>query len=122
MGTVYYVGLIVWSTFECILVSAICFGWPQLLEVLEKERYFASYCENDNDSTLSTVNQTLNGQTCSQQDSILNLIYSFSTFATATAVFAGGKFLDVYGFRKTRLLSRQVQIVLRIAVKMSAKY
>ena len=103
----YHIVLVVWCSFECILVTCIIFGWAQLLEVLESERYFSSYCDDEETKErLSNLNATANDVlTCNRQDSLLNLVYSSSLFSMSFAVFLGGKFLDIYGFRKTRVLS-----------------
>ena len=98
MNTLYYACLFLWTTFESFLLSSIIPGWPQLLEVLQDERYFVSYCGNKND--------TLSGESCSKRDSSLNFVYSLATFLGGATLFVSGKFLDMYGFRKTRLLGR----------------
>ena len=106
MGALYHSSLVVWCCFESILVTCVIGGWAQLLEILEREQYFWSYCDEGSDS-IQMYNETFNNiaRTCSKQDNLLNLVYTFASFATAISVFIGGKFLDTYGFTKTRILS-----------------
>ena len=111
---VYCVVLIVWNIFESIISSACIFGWAQLVEVLENEQYFSSYCDDEASSnkTAAQINNTDRSstkddvETCSKRDSVFRLAYTIAVFALYTSIFAGGKFMDMFGFRKTRRLAR----------------
>ena len=111
---VYHLCLVIWSAFESVLCTACIYGWAQLLEILESERYFSSYCETDaiNSSktlpqmnTSNSSNSDDDSDTCSKQDSLLILAYTLSLFIFFTSIFFSGKFLDIFGFRKTRVLA-----------------
>ena len=112
---VYRLCLVFWSVFEGVLCTACITGWAQLLEILESERYFSSYCatneanSNITASQLNDGNSSNNGlygdDTCSEQDSLLVLAYTLSVFTFNAAVFLSGKYLDIFGFRKTRVLA-----------------
>jgi hypothetical protein len=112
-----HLGLIVWSVFESVLCTATIFGWAQLLEILEGEQYFSSYCgdEANSNRTISQINTSNSSHnkaggndinTCSEQDSILRLVYTISVFASFASIFLSGKYLDMFGFRNTRILAR----------------
>jgi hypothetical protein len=114
---IYHLCLVVWSAFESVLCTYLIFGWAQLLEILESEQYFSSYCghEANSNKTISQTNTSnLSGNgtvssdtnTCSEQDSILRLAYTISVFASLASIFVSGKYLDMFGFRKTRILAR----------------
>lgn len=112
----HYTYLIVWSVFESVLCTCPIFGWAQLLEILQNERYFSSYCEDETNSNQTNTsynvlhNKDIN--TCSKQDSILNLAYTISVFVSFASVFLSGKYMDLTGFRKTRILARYKPILL----------
>jgi MFS family permease len=114
---IYHLGLVVWSVFESVLCTAAIFGWAQLLEILEGEQYFSSYCgdEAKSNKTISQLNTSnyINNETggndittCSEQDSILRLVYTIAVFASFASIFVSGKYMDMFGFRKTRILAR----------------
>ena len=116
---IYHLGLVVWSVFESVLCTAAIFGWAQLLEILEGEQYFSSlYCgdETKSNKTISQLNTSINYinnetdgndiNTCSEQDSILRLVYTIAVFASFASIFVSGKYMDMFGFRKTRILAR----------------
>ena len=111
---VYPLCLVIWSAFESVLCTACIYGWPQLLEILESERYFSSYCKTDainSSDTLPQINTRNSSNsdddsgTCSKQDSLLILSYTLSLFTFFTTTFFSGKSLDIFGFRKTRVLA-----------------
>ena len=111
---VYHLCLVIWSVFESVLCTACIFGWPQLLEILKSERYFLSYCETDaiNSSETSpqinTSNSSNSGDdsdTCSKQENLLILAYILSAFTLFASIFFSGKFLDFFGFIKSRVLA-----------------
>ena len=116
MGFDYFY-LIVWSVFESVLCTGPIFGWAQLLEILQNERYFSSYCgdeansnqTNANVNILHNVNRDI--KTCLKQDSMLNLAYTTSVFAFHASIFLSGKYMDIFGFRKTRILARYEPIL-----------
>ena len=111
-----YLALVVWSVFESVLCTACIFGWAQLLEILENEQYFSSYCGHEAKSNFTIISQTntsksnsseyVNKRTCGEQDSVLRMAYTISVFATFASIFLSGKYLDKFGFRKTRILAR----------------
>ena len=114
-----YLCLVVWSVFESVLCTAAIFGWAQLLEILQSEHYFSSYCgdeANSNTSTISQANTSGSGfvhnedgsdvNTCAKQDSVLLMAYTISVFAAFASIFLSGKYLDMFRFRKTRILAR----------------
>lgn len=106
----YYFGLTLWTIFESVICTGIIFGWANLLEVLEKERYFVSYCaDNVGSNTTHTNTSSSSGsgaETCSEQNNVLRLVYTLSVFMSFTSVFLGGRFMDIFGFRLTRVLAR----------------
>ena len=86
---VYHLCLVIWSAFESVLCTACIYGWAQLLEILESERYFSSYCETGaiNSSETSRRINTSNSSkydddsdTSSKQDNLLMLAYTLSVF------------------------------------------
>ncbi|XP_028416745.1 solute carrier family 43 member 3-like [Dendronephthya gigantea] len=111
---VYYICLVTWAVFESVISTSCLFGWAQLLEILHSEHYFASYCETNEADSNKTISQLKNSNssigddvsdTCARQDSLLILAYTLSAFAGSVSIFFGGKFLDVFGFTKTRVLT-----------------
>ena len=111
---IYHLSLVIWGAFESVLCTACIFGWAQLLEILESERYFSSYCETDAINSSQTVpqintsnssNSDDDSNTCSKQDSLLILSYTLSVFTFFASIFFTGKYLDIFGFRKTRVLA-----------------
>ena len=109
----YYTYLIVWSVFESVLCSAPVFGWAQLLEILQNERYFSSYCWDEaNSNQTNTSHDVLQSEDitkkCSKQDSLLNMAFTVSIFVCFGSVFLSGKYMDMFGFRKTRILARYI--------------
>ena len=110
----YYTYLVTWSVFESVLCTAPLFGWAQLLEILQNERYFSSYCVDEANSNQTNTSYTFLHnkyiKTCSKQDSVLNLAYTISVFVCLASVFLSGKYMDMCGFRKTRILARYKSI------------
>ena len=110
-----YLALIVWSVFESVLCTAVIFGWAQFLEILENEQYFLSYCEHEAKSNVTILqvntnksfyNEHIYTHTCAQQGSVLRMAYTTSVFACFASIFLSGKYLDMFGFKKARLLAR----------------
>ena len=113
---VYRLCLVIWSAFESVLCTECIFGWPQLLEILESERYFSSYCKTgaiNSSETLRRINTSNSSKydddsdTCSKQDSLLLLAYrpTLSVFTLYASICFSGKFLDTFGFKSISMVS-----------------
>ena len=121
-----YLALTAWSVFESVLCTAVIFGWAQLVEILENEQYFLSYCEHEAKSnvTILPVNtnksfEHVNTHTCTKQDGVLRMAYTTSVFACFASIFLSGKYLDMFGFRKTRLLASFIYLLAGLAMFVS---
>ena len=123
-----YLALIVWSVFESVLCTSVIFGWAQLLEILENEQYFLSYCDHEAKSNVTILqvntnksfyNEHMNTRTCAEQDGVLRMAYTTSVFACFASIFLSGKYLDMFGFRKTRLLASFIYLLAGVAMFVS---
>ena len=106
---VYHLCLVIWSVFESVLCTVFVLGWPHLLEILESERYFSSYCENDaiNSSktlpqmnTSNSSNSDDDSDTCSKQDNLLLLACTLFVFTLYASIFFSGKCLMYLGLER----------------------
>ena len=93
--------VLVWSLLEAVFLSAIIFGWAALVVVLKQEEFFHDLCPAKHVGNLTSHNGY-----CVKQDERLNLVFLTGVISLAWGAFASGAFLERYGPRKTRLLSR----------------
>ena len=92
----YRCGVVSWGILECLLFSAVVYGWASLAFVLKEESFFCT----QHFSNL-TINES--SEDCSGQDDLLNLAFTTGVFSfTSFGVFAG-VLLDSCGPRVTRL-------------------
>lgn len=92
--------ILVWSVLEIFLFSALVFGWAALVVVLKQENVFGDLCEYNDEG-----NRT---KDCTKQDERLNLVFLIGGISFASNGVVSGAFLDHFGPRKTRLLSRYI--------------
>jgi hypothetical protein len=95
--------ILVWSVLEILVFSAIVYGWAALVVILKEESFFHDLCEEKHE-----VNST-STHDCIKQDERLNLVFLSGVISFSAAGLVSGAFLDHFGPRKTRLLSRWVQ-------------
>ena len=88
--------ILAWSALELLLFSAIIYGWAALVIVLKQEDFFHDLCEAKHQGN----------STCIEQDERLNLVFLSGAISFSAAGVGSGAFLDCFGPRKTRLLSR----------------
>ena len=95
--------ILLWSELEILLFSAIVFGWAALAVVLKKDNIFHDLCKptSNGNSTLITENRLKN---CI--DERLDLVFLAGVLSFNAIGIISGPFLDRFGPRKTRLLSR----------------
>ena len=92
----YRYGVVSLGILECLLFSAVVYGWASLAFVLKEESFFCT----QHFSNL-TINES--SEDCSGQDDLLNLAFTIGVFSfTSFGVFAGA-LLDSCGPRVTRL-------------------
>ena len=96
--------ILVWSVLEILLFSAIVYGWAALVVVLKQESFFHDLCEVKHEvNSTSTADDD-----CIEQDERLNLVFLTGVISFSASGIVSGAFLDHFGPRKTRLLSRWV--------------
>lgn len=96
--------ILLWSVLEVLLMTAIVYGWAALVVVLKQENFFHGLCEGHAQFKLKN-SSSVTGD-CLKQDERLNLVFLTGAISFAASGFASGAFLDRFGPRKTRLLSR----------------
>ncbi|XP_062915611.1 equilibrative nucleobase transporter 1-like [Mobula hypostoma] len=95
-------------TFATGLVECLCFtgmiaGWPSLVYVLKRDRYFAELCVTaHNSSGPRAPNATVD---CTLQDEQFTLIYTISTFVMNIALTAIGFMFDYCGTMGARFVA-----------------
>ena len=94
--------LLIWTVLEVLFFSAIVYGWAALVVVLKQESFFHDLCADEN----IAENHTSNTDDCIKQDERLNLVFLSGVISFSGAGVLSGIFLDRFGPRKTRLLSR----------------
>lgn len=88
--------ILLWSALELLLFSAIIYGWAALVIVLKQEDFFHDLCQAKHQRN----------STCIEQDERLNLVFLSGVISFSATGVVSGAFLDRFGPRKTRLLSR----------------
>ncbi|KAI3390205.1 hypothetical protein SNEBB_008318 [Seison nebaliae] len=98
---------VIYCTIETIFFSGIAFGWPSIVYILKKEKYFVDrYCPQNS----TTPNSTFTGKFfadqngCSAQDEALNLVFTIATSCFGVISVLIGQFMDKMGIMKTRLV------------------
>jgi hypothetical protein len=95
--------ILVWSVLEIFLFSAIVYGWAALVVVLKQEGFFHDLCETKHKANSTSV---VSAGDCIKQDERLNLVFLTGAISFSGSGIVSGAFLDRFGPRKTRLLSR----------------
>jgi hypothetical protein len=95
--------ILLWSELEVLLFSAIIYGWAALAVVLKRDNIFHDLCEATNNG-----NSTLTIKYCLKNyiDERLDLVFLTGVLSFNAIGIVSGPFLDRFGPRKTRLLSR----------------
>ncbi len=87
---------------ELLFYSGIIFGWPTLVFVLKKDGYYSNLCTNETE--VETRDENDDHFTCSEQDSIFNLIFTAATVTLQGSFVFTGLIFDNLGTRFLRLL------------------
>ena len=94
--------VLLWSVLEILLLSATVYGWAALCVVLKEEDFFVELCERTDEG-----NSTWVSEKCSRFiTKRLNLVFLTGVISFNATGIVSGAFLDRFGPRKTRLLSR----------------
>ena len=96
---------------ELLFYGGLVYGWSTLVFVLKAEGYYSNLCKNETIDTMKdTIPPTSSGDnsnteslTCSQQDTILNLVFTVGTFSLQGVVFCIGLLFDYFGTRFIRI-------------------
>ena len=92
-----------WAVMECLLFSAIVYGWASLVHILKKEGFFRDSCADN-------FNTTNENQKCIPQDELLNLAFTVGVFSFTSFGIVAGALLYHTGPRVTRLAAWLVNI------------
>ena len=93
---------------ELLFYGGIVYGWSTLVFVLKADGYYSYLCKNETidilskrDSNVSKMDTT--PPTCSEQDALLNLVFTVAAFSLQGSMFFTGALFDYFGTRFTRL-------------------
>ena len=84
------------------------YGWAALVFVLKADGYYSNLCKNETIDNLEAdkdVNVTMDTvpPTCSEQDAMLNLVFTAAAFSLSVSLILTGALFDYFGTRFTRL-------------------
>lgn len=96
--------ILVWSVLEIFLFSALVYGWAALVVVLKQENFFHDLCEVKREGNSTIIENEV--EDCIKQDERLNLVFLTGVISFSSTGIVSGAFLDRFGPRKARLLSR----------------
>ena len=94
--------ILFWSLLEILLFSAIVYGWAALCVVLKEDGLFNKLCEPTDEGNSSLVSENCDKFITKR----LNLVFLTGVISFNATGIVSGVFLDRFGPRKTRLLSR----------------
>ena len=95
--------VLVWSELEILLFSAIVFGWASLVIVLKQDDIFRDLCESKPKGNSTSI---IGDCSTRYVDEELDLAFLVGILSFTGTGVVSGPFLDRFGPRKTRLLSR----------------
>ncbi len=86
---------------ELLFFSGIIYGWAALVYVLKEEGFYSHLCQNGTSFENGTV---IIPASCDEQDAILNLVFTISSFVLQGCLVVFGFLFDNLGTRFTRIL------------------
>ena len=87
---------------ELSFYGGLIYGWATLVFVLKEDGYYSGLCNNE--TAIETTEDNDDLLTCSEQDAVLNLVFTVASFSMQGSVLLTGLTFDNLGTRFLRLL------------------